>query len=184
MTFYVVDFRHPYDTVATLPGFSVDEAADVIQRDSYYRKYCVPMTAEEFKRFRNRCKDIDGVNEVDVREVYESMKDSFLYEKFLNGDIDSEVSYSFWITSAYDSRDTVFAIGADTVGSYDFNLNRIAKRLGERYFYNYVVGRGKRVKDFSTLVRTLNENGIRDFNYTKEDLIQACNEDKYFILRR
>lgn len=188
MTFHVINFRNPYDSIATLPGFSIDEAADVIQNDSYYREHCVPMTAEELKRFRNKCKELYGkygaVTELDSRKLYESIKDSFMYEKFLNGEIDSEVSYSFWITSVYDTRTTIFAVGADTVGSYEFNLTRIAKRIGERYFYNYAVGRGKRIKDFLTLVRVLNENGIKDFNYTKEDLIQACNEDRYFILEK
>lgn len=187
MTFYVTDFKYPYDSIATLPGFSVEEAVNVIQNDSYYNEHCVPLTAEERKRFINKCKDFDGkdgITEADCRRVYESMKESFMYEKFLNGDIDSNISYSFWITSAYDTYTTVFAVGADTVGSYDFNLTRIAKKLGEKNFYNYTTGKGKRVKNFSTLVKILNENGINDFNYTKEDLIQACNEDRYFILRK
>lgn len=188
MTFYVINFRDPYNSVATLPGFSVDEAADVIQNNSYYREHCVPMTAKELKRFRDKCEDLyrkyGAITESDSRDIYESIKDSFMYEKFLNGEFDSEVSYSFWITSVYDTRTTIFAVGADTVGDYEFNLNRIAKRLGERYFYNYAVGKGKRVKDFSTLVRFLNENGIKEFNYTKEDLIQACNEGRYFILEK
>lgn len=187
MTFYVTDFKYPYDSIATLPGFSVEEAADVIQKDSYYSEHCVPLTAEERKRFVNKCKDFDGrdgITEADSRKVYESMKESFMYEKFLNGEIDSEISYSFWVTSAYDTHTTVFAVGADTVGDYEFNLTRIAKRLGEKNFYNYVAGKGKRVKDFSTLIRVLNENGIKDVNFTKEDLIQACNEDRYLILRK
>ena len=187
MTFYVIDLKYPYDNIATLPGFSVDEAAEVIQKDSYYSEHCIPMTAEELKRFRNKCKDFDGkdsITESDSKRVYESIKESFMYEKFLNRDIDSEVVYSFWITSAYDTHTTFFAVGADTVGSYEFNLTRIAKRLGEKNFYNYVAGKGKRIKDFSTLIKTLNENDIKDFNHTKEELIQACNEDRYFVVRK
>ena len=187
MTFYIIDFKNLYDSVATLPNFSIDEAAGIIQRDSYYSEHCVPMTAEELKRFRNKCKDFDskdGIAEADSRRVYELMKDSFMYEKFLKGEIDSEISYSFWITSAYDSRTTIFAVGADTVGDYEFNLTRIAKRLGEKNFYNYVAGKGKRIKNFSDLVEVLNENGIKDVNFTKEDLIKACNEDRYFIIRK
>lgn len=187
MTFYVIDFKNPYDSIATLPGFSVEEATEVIQRDSYYSEHCVPLTTDERKKFINKCKDFDnkdGITEADSRRVYESMKESFMYEKFLNGTIDSEVSYSFWITSVYDTHTTVFAVGADIVDNYDFNLTRVAKRIGEKNFYNYVVGKGKRIKDFSTLVKTLNENGIKEFNHTKEELIQACNEDKYFVIRK
>ena len=44
----------------------------------------------------------DGITEADSRRVYESMKESFMYEKFLNCEIDSEISYSFWVTSDND----------------------------------------------------------------------------------
>lgn len=187
MTFYLIDLKNPYDIVATLPGFSIEEAVDVIKKDSFYNEHCIPMTVEELKKFRNKCKDLDGrdgISESDCRKLYESMKESFMYEKFLNGETNSEVSYSFWITSVYDTHTIVFAVGADTVDNYDFNLTKVAKRIGEKNFYNYVVGKGQRIKDFSTLVKTLNENGIKEFNHTKEELIQACNEDKYFVIRK
>jgi len=182
MTFYVIDFENPYNSIATLSGYSVEEAAKAMEEDRDFRG-CVLMTAEELNRFRKKLRFSDRETKSERQELYDSMKDTFIYEKFLKGDYDSKISYSFWVTSAYDSYTTIFAVGADTVGGYEFNLNRIAKRLGERYFYNYVAGRGKRVKDFSTLVRILKENGVRDINFTKEDLIEACNNDKYLICR-
>ena len=33
-------------------------------------------------------------------------------------------------------------------------------------------------------IKTLNETSIKEFNYTTEDLIQVCNEDRYFILKK
>lgn len=180
MTFYVTYLDDPWNSIGTLPGFTIEEAADCVEHDSSFRG-CIPMTADERRRFLAKC---DEAGEGQYRDVYEKMKDTFMYQQFLDGTIESKLSYSFWITSAYDTYTTVFAIGADTVGDYEFNLTRIAKRLGEKNFYNFVAGKGKRVKDFSTLVKMLNELGIRDVKYTKEDLIQACNEDRYFVLRK
>lgn len=180
MTFYVTDINDPWNSLATLPGFTIEEAAEVVQHDYSYEN-CVPMTGEERKKFVKKCDSAPGG---DYEEVYESMKDSFMYTQFLDGDIDSKISYSFWITSAYDSHTTMFAVGADTVGNYDFNLNRIAKKLGEKYFYEYAVGKGKRIKDYSTLVKTLSELGVTDVNITKEDLIDSCNKDEYFVFRK
>ena len=179
MTFYVTRLTDPWNSVATLPGFSVEEAAECVQNDKSFRN-CIPMTAEERKRFLNKC-NVDRNSSYE--DIYESMKDTFIYNQFLDGSTGSKISYSFWITSAYDLHSTVLAAGADTVGSYDFNLSRIAKRLGERYFYNFSTGKSRRVKDFSTLIRTLKDLGVRDIDITEEDLIEACNEDKYFIFK-
>lgn len=179
MTFYVTNLDDPWNSVGTLPGFTIEEAIDCIEHDSSF-KDCIPMTSEERKRFLSKC---DEVEDGRYRDVYEKMKGTFKYQQFLDGDIESKITYSFWITSAFDYRNTVFAVGADTVGDYEFNLTRIAKGLGEKNFYDYAVGKGRRFKDFSTLVKTLKENGVRDIHFTKEDLIKACNEDKYFICR-
>lgn len=177
MTFYVINIKHPFDSLATFPNFTLDEAADAIQHDKFFNEDCIPMTAEERKRFVTRCRHED-----DYESIYNSMKNSFKYNQFLNGEIDSKLTYSFWITSAYDTYTTVFAVGADTVGDYEFNLTRVAKRLGEKHFNYFATSKGKRFKDFSTLVKTLDELGIKNYNFTKEDLIDACNEDKYFLL--
>lgn len=181
MTFYVTDINDPWNSIATLPGFTIEEAADCVENDRSFNEDCIPMTSNERKKFINECR---RANDKDCKSVYEKIKDTFMYEQFLDGSIESKISYSFWITSAFDTYSTVYAVGADTVGNYEFNLSRIAKRLGEKNFYNYVIGKGKRVKDFSTLVKILNESGIVDINFTKEDLIQMCNEDSYFILRK
>ena len=179
MTFYVIRLDNPWNSVGTLPGFSVEEAVECVKNDSTFRN-CIPMTAEERKRFISKCDASNGRYD----EVYESMKDTFMYNQYLDGSIDSKISYSFWITSAFDTHSTVFAVGADTVGSYEFNLPRITKKIGEKYFYNYCAGKGKRIKSFATLIKTLNELGVKDVNITEEDLIEALNEDRYYILRK
>ena len=97
---------------------------------------------------------------------------------------ESKISYSFWVTGASDGHTTVYAVGADTVSAYDFNLNRIAKRLGERNFYQYYPLKGKRIQHFSSLISLLKEQNVDTSNLTEEKLIQACQEDKYFILRK
>lgn len=177
-TFYVTDLNHPWNSLATLPNFSIEEAVDCIKNDPSFNEDCIPMTSAERKRFLKKC---DEVDEGQYKDVYEEMKDTFIYQQFLAGNMESTTtSYSFWVTSAYDSRTTVFAVGADIVGDYQFNLSRIAKRLGETKFYNYVAGKGKRVKTFSTLVDLLNKNGVKDANLTEGDLIKACNEGRYF----
>lgn len=184
MTFYVIDLKRPYDSIATLPGFDVEQADDVMQHDSYYAEHCVLLTAEERKKFNSKCRDLedkDGISEEDSRKLYESMKASFIYGKYLAGEFNPELSYSFWVTSVYDTRTTLFAIGADTVGSYDFDLSRISKKLGEKHFREYSTGKGKRFKDYSALVKFLNELGVKEIKYTKEDLIQACNDDSYYL---
>ena len=177
MTFYVTDITDPWNSIATFPGFSLEEAAEAIE--SGYDDNCIPMTSEERKKFLRECNKFESSS--DYKEVYNSMKDTFLYNKFLNGSADSKISYSFWVTSAYDTHSTIFVFGADTVGSYDFNLNRIAKKLGEKHFYNYATGKGKRIKDFSTLVKILQDSGVRNVDVTKEDLINAANENSYYI---
>lgn len=176
-TFYVTRIDDPYNSIATLPGFSLEEASNYVQK---YNGDVIPLTGEERKKLLRACNNVEPY---ECQEVYESMKDSFIYNKYMSGDADSKISYSFWITSAFDTRSTVFAVGADIAGSYEFNLNKIAKKLGDKNFYHYSTGRGKRLKNFSTLIQILKDSGVNEINFTKEDLIDACNEDRYYILR-
>ena len=122
-TFYITDLEDLWDSIATLPGFSIEEASDIVENEF---KNCIPMTADERRKFLNQLKNTSA-EESDYMNIYNSMKNTFMYEKFLNGEI-IKTSYSFWITNAYDTHSTVFAVGADIVGNYEFDLNRIAKK--------------------------------------------------------
>lgn len=180
MTFYIINLEDPYNDVATLPGFSIEDATDWLKNNNSFRD-CIPMTADERKRFISRC---DSVRPNEYARIYESMKESFIYNKFLDGTVESKISYSFWITSVYDTYTTIFAVGADTVGDYEFNLSRIAKRLGEKNFHVFSTSKGKRIKKFATLIKTLDELGVKKINFTEEDLINACNDERYYVLRK
>lgn len=183
MTFYVVKITDPRYDIATLPGWPIEDAASYIESNDYLDKY-VPLTIEERKKYIHKCDAADAQTDDDYRNVYKAMKETFLYGKYLESGDAPKIKYSFWYTDAFDTHSAVIAIGADTVGSYDFNLTRIAKRLGSKYFYNFSTGKGKRFKDFSSLMKALNERGLKDINVTQEDLIKACNEDRYFVYRK
>jgi hypothetical protein len=180
MTFYVMNPDDPYNSLATLPGFTIEEAVDCIQKDSSFRD-CVPMTAEERKRWNRKC---DSVESNQYRDMYESIKETLMYTQYLDGNLDlAKISYSFWITGAYDTYSGTYAFGADTVGSYEFNLPRIAKKIGSKYYNNYAIYKGQRFKDFSALCTRLNELGMKEIDFTKEDLIESCNNDSYRVFR-
>lgn len=183
MTFYITDLDYPWNTIASFPNFTIAETVSALERDPSYDENCIPMTADERKRFM---KALHKSGETQSgREIYESMKHSFMYQKYLDGElVDIEPSYSFWVTGAFDTYTAVYAVGADTVGSYDFNLTRLAKKIGERSFYQFSINKGKRLRTFSELIKYLDSCGINDIDFTADDLIDACKRDRYFIIRK
>lgn len=186
MTFYVYiidNYFNPYSgAYMTLPGYSPEEVEDVLKDEGILDESIV-LTNTEAKKFLNALKNSDAETSSEYLEIYDSMKDDFVFEKYLSEGT-SNISYSFWITGAYDGHTSFYAVGADTVGAYEFNLNSIAKKLGEKYFYNYVPLKGKRVQHFSSLLNMLRDNNINANNLTEEKLISACQENKYFIFQK
>ena len=186
MTFYVYianDYFGPYaSSYMTLPGFSCEEVEAELKNEGISDESIV-LTAPESKKLFKELRESDADTLDEYLDIYNSMKSSFIYEKYL-AEGTSKISYSFWITGATDGHSSVYAVGADTVGAYDFNLTRIAKKLGERNFYNYCALKGKRMQHFSSLVSLLKERRLDIGNLTEEKLINACQEDKYFILQK
>ena len=185
MTFYVyvIDkYFSPYDSsYMTLPGFTPEEVEEVLKKEGI-SDTGIALTGPEAKKLFTALRESGADTLDEYMQIYDSMKSSFVFEKYLSGG-GSKISYSFWVTGASDGRTTIYAVGADTVGAYDFNLTRIAKKLGERNFYQYFPLKGKRIQHFSSLISILKENRINTDNLTEEKLIKACQEDKYFILQ-
>lgn len=184
-TFYAVNPKDPYYTSATFPGFSIDEAVDCMTKDNMIAQGYVPLTPGEYKKFTTAVKKNTDEG-TSSSEIYDSMKASFQYTKYLENPEVAEhtISYSFWYTGAYSLRDTVVAYGADYVGDYQFNLNRIAKRLGERSFYQFSTMKGKRLKSYSQLQTALHDLGVDISTIPSEDILQQeCNDNSYRIAR-
>ena len=94
-------------------------------------------------------------------------------------------SYSFWINTVGDgtSRNHTYVIyGADEVDHYHFSPRKIADRVGGDKFrlWYCTPGNGSRIKSYKTLVKRLNDYGICS-PPTEEELIEACNDDQYYI---
>ena len=93
--------------------------------------------------------------------------------------------YSFWINTVGDgsSRNHTYVIyGADEVGHYHFNPRKIADQVGGDKFriWYCTPDNGSRIKSYKTLVKRLNDYGIRN-PPTEEELISACNDGQYYI---
>lgn len=186
MTFYLYKIPNLRDSIATLPGFTIDEAMEVID-NQYKSSDVIPLTADEVKLLRKAIdkdpRSDDYISEEVVYDALDSLKDKFYYGKYLSGSENTKTSYSFWICGAFDTYSSVYAVGADTVGSYEFNLNSIAKKLGQRSFYEFSIYKGKRVKDVSTLLKLMQDHGYRGKDITEDQLIDLFNQDKYMIFR-
>lgn len=186
MTFYVYildEYFGPYsNSYMTLPGFTCEDVEQVLKDEGLLDESIV-LTGPESKKLFTALRQSDADTSEEYLEIYDSMKSSFVFEKYLNEGA-SKISYSFWYTGASDGHTTIYAVGADTVGAYEFNLTKIAKKLGERNFYEYCTIKGKRVQHFSSLISMLKDNGADTSNLTEEKLIKACQEDKYFIVQR
>lgn len=92
-------------------------------------------------------------------------------------------SFSFWVTSAFDTHSTVYAYGADYAYDHECYLDSIAKRLGQKYFHQFSVGRGQRFKSYSQLVKYLNSVGMRTMKFSEEDLIDLFYDEKFGVYR-
>ena len=188
MTFYIyiIDkYFSPYsNSYMTLPGFTFDEVEQTLKSEGIFDNSIV-LTGPEAKKFFTRLRNSDADTLDEYLEIYDSMKSSFAFEKYL-AEGTAKISYSFWITGASDGHSSVYAVGADTVGAYEFNLSQIGKKLGSKYFYDYYTLSGKRMQHFSkliTLIALLSNNSIDTSNLTEEKLIQACQEGTYFVIQ-
>ena len=168
---------------AYFPGFTLQEAVEEMESSGYLQKGYVPMTSKELNNFIHSYRYRDDENET-VEDVYDRIKDKLEYTKFMNDpdNYDDSIRYSFWAASAFDLRSSVTAYGADFVGDYQFNPNRIAKGLGERNFYNFSTSKGKRFKSYSSLIKFLEDAGGEHFA-TEEQLKEGAMDGEYYILR-
>lgn len=147
----------------------------------------IPMAQEiGMGAFRN-CENLTTVN---VPENCRIDDKAFIGCPNLSIGKDREESISFWVASAFDTRTTWIAYGANIKypdGSVEFSpatRKRIADKIGSKHFYEYVSGGSRTYQSYDALVKGIQNLG-RYYNpnvdiVSEEDLIESAREGRYY----
>ena len=120
---------------------------------------------------------IDGIISNDTENSIDS-------NKLVKDTATAKDTISFWATTVFDTRTTAVAYGAKIkcIDGWSFpgNLNRIQQKLGERKFYYFSKGGNKTFRTYEALVKFLKGIDAYIDVPSKEDIINAGYDEKYF----
>ena len=180
---------NPDDTV--LVGFSIYHNGTITYWECTFKKLEEVDKFAKMKSYLKTPLDKLDFNEVDKRKFftdYYSLKGQKTPEVSdrTKPEVEETVRYNFWMNvagGAY-SRDPDFVVyGADVAGHYKFKPKQIAYKVSEREFREFIApGNGSRIASYKTLCKKLATYGLKN-PPTEEELIDACQDDRYFIYR-
>lgn len=142
---------------------------------------------DEIKRaFNNNCDimEVEPFNTYSIIVSQETIDNLNGNNNTANVTDDREDTISFWATTVFDTRTTAVAYGAKIKcadgWSFPGSLGRIQQKLGERRFYYFSKGSNKSFKTYESLVKFLKSIDVHINIPSKEDIIEAGYDEKYF----
>lgn len=198
------------DIISKISGVPKGQFEEVSTRDRDifgFREGCVTLIINPWDKGKKRKASVDKfLQHLDeIKQAFNNNCDIIEVEPFytysiivsqetidnLNGNNDTadlandkEDTISFWATTVFDTRTTAVAYGAKIKcadgWSFPGSLGRIQQKLGERRFYYFSKGSNKSFKTYESLVKFLKSIDAHINIPSKEDIIEAGYDEKYF----